>query len=317
MLFWFLCDFLTIQFPTMHLQGFYHYLQYEKRLSKHTYQAYKTDIDQFASFLGHQFTSTDTELLTVTHRQIRAWIVALMQNSISAKSVNRKISSLKTYYKFLIKNHIIEKNPTAKIISPKIPSTLPIFIDKKNLQQVFIWIDENYPHEHPLDLFVSARDKFILEILYGTGVRRSELLGLTTDKINLKSAQIKVIGKGNKERIIPIGKPVINAYIKYEELKNNIFGKTNILLLSVKGKPLNENALYKMIHQILGKTTTLHRKSPHVLRHTFATHLSDSGADLNAIKELLGHSSLASTQVYTHNTIEKLKKIHKQAHPKS
>lgn len=301
----------------MHLNGFFSYLQFERRYSIHTVDAYRRDIAQYSVFLQTAFHITDTDLLQTTHRHVRAWVVTLMNEKLSAKSVNRKISSLKTYFKYLVKHGVLKKNPMLKVVSPKIPKTLPLFINNKGMDDVFRYIDENYPSTTPQELFIQSRDKFILELLYGTGMRRSELLGLSEKDFDISKKTIKVLGKGNKERLLPLGNRIVKSMEVYLSKRNIVFGKTQTLFVSNTGKKVNPKLIYTIVHNLLAGNTTLTRKSPHVLRHTFATHLSNNGAELNAVKELLGHATLASTQVYTHNTIDKLKEIHRLAHPKS
>lgn len=301
----------------MHLNGFFSYLQFERRYSIHTVDAYRRDIAQYSAFLQTAFHITDIELLQTNHRHVRAWVVALMNEKINAKSVNRKISSLKTYFKYLVKHGVLKKNPMLKVVSPKIPKTLPLFVNSKGMDDVFRYIDENYPSTTPQELFIQSRDKFILELLYGTGMRRSELLGLSEKDFDISKKTIKVLGKGNKERLLPLGNRIVKSMEDYLSKRNIVFGKTQTLFVSNTGKKVNPKLIYTIVHNLLAGNTTLTRKSPHVLRHTFATHLSNNGAELNAVKELLGHATLASTQVYTHNTIDKLKEIHRLAHPKS
>ncbi|MFN0276592.1 MAG: tyrosine-type recombinase/integrase [Chitinophagales bacterium] len=301
----------------MHLNGFFSYLQYEKRYSMHTVNAYRTDIAQFSKFLENQYRITDPEMLEVTHRHVRSWVVELMDEKISAKSVNRKISSLKTYYKFLLKHGAIKKNPMLKVVSPKTAKTLPLFIDKKGMEAVFQYIETNYPVSTPQESFIQSRDKFILELLYGTGIRRSELLGLKERDFDTSKKTVKVLGKGNKERLLPLGGRIVKIMNEYLGKRNLVFGNAETLFVSNLGKKAYPKLIYSIIHNLLLGNTSITRKSPHVLRHTFATHLSNNGAELNAVKELLGHASLASTQVYTHNTIDKLKKAHRLAHPKA
>jgi|JI61114DRNA_FD_contig_123_2290_length_3138_multi_8_in_2_out_0_4 integrase/recombinase XerC len=300
----------------MYLEGFYTYLQFEKRYSKNTLEAYSKDISQFQDFLIQEYQSDDPELLLVNHRQVRAWVIHLMNNNVTPKSVNRKISALKTYYRFLLKNNAIAKNPMAKVVSPKIPKKLPLFVEKTGMEELFDVLDQVYPVETEVQRFVKQRDRLIVELLYSTGMRRAELLGLADNSFDRAQQQVKVLGKGNKERIIPVSKGLMLMADDYIAERKRIFGAGGPFIVTESGKPAYPKMIYNIVHQVLNHVTTLTRKSPHVLRHTFATHLSNNGAELNAIKELLGHASLASTQVYTHNTIDQLKKIHKLAHPK-
>ena len=300
----------------MYLDGFYTYLKFEKRYSAHTLEAYSKDISQFQSFLQEEYQSDDPELLSVNHRQVRAWVIHLMNNQVAAKSVNRKISALKTYYRFLLKNNAITKNPMAKVVAPKVPKNLPLFVEKTGMDSLFDVLDTVYPTDTETDKFVKLRDRLIVELLYSTGMRRAELLGLDDQSFDRAQLQVKVLGKGNKERIIPVNKGILIMVDAYIAERKKMFGAGGPFLVAESGKPAYPKMVYNIVHKVLNHVTTITRKSPHVLRHTFATHLSNNGAELNAIKELLGHASLASTQVYTHNTIDQLKKIHKLAHPK-
>lgn len=301
----------------MYLDKFFSYIEFEKRFSKHTIEAYRSDLLQFADFLSAEYKiQNDDSLLAVNHRQIRAWIIRMMEEKMSPKSVNRKISSLKTYYKFLIRNGVIQKNPLLKVVTPKTSKPLPVFVEKKGMDKVFD-ILRNYPDANDCERYTGLRDLLIVELLYGTGMRRSELLSLREDSFDLSRNLIKVKGKGNKERLIPFGKNLADLYPLYLNAKKAQFGENEFFLLSDNGRPAYPDLIYKIVKRLLSQTTSLERKSPHVLRHTFATLLSNNGAELNAVKELLGHASLASTQVYTHNKIEKLKEIHHLAHPKA
>lgn len=300
----------------MHLEGFYTYLQYERRYSRNTLDAYRKDLEQFRDFLRTEYDESDPDMVGVHHRQVRAWIIALMQDKVSARSVNRKISALKTYYRYCLQQKAITKNPMTKITAPKTPKDLPLFVEKSSMENVFDLVADNYPEETEEQRFVKLRDLMIVEILYGTGMRRGELLGLTDNSFDRSNKQVKVLGKGNKERIIPVSAELLQLTEKYIAERNRLFGKSTVFLVTGSGKPAYPKMVYNLVHGILRKVTSLTRTSPHVLRHTFATHLSNNGAELNAIKELLGHASLASTQVYTHNTIDQLKKIHKRSHPK-
>ena len=300
----------------MYKKRFYTYLQFEKRYSLNTLDAYKVDLEQFSDFILTQYPDEDPDFISVHHRQIRAWIVQLMDQQISAKSVNRKISTLKTYFRFLLKQEVIQKNPMAKVIAPKMPKPLPVFIEANNMNSLFGLIENEYPESNEMEKFIKARDRLIIEILYSTGIRRAELLGLKNDSFNQSSKTVKVLGKGNKERIIPVSDELLKLVFDYIGIRNKLVGEKEFLLVTEKGKKAYPGLIHKIVNSLLQHVSTLTRKSPHVLRHTFATHLSNSGAELNAIKELLGHASLASTQVYTHNTIDKLKDIHRHAHPK-
>ncbi|MEN9522482.1 MAG: hypothetical protein RL065_859 [Bacteroidota bacterium] len=294
----------------MEIDKFLDYLHYEKRFSKHTITAYGQDLKQFFIFLETTF--GELTLPQINHQHIRSWLVELMNDEIIAKSINRKTSTLKTFFKFLMKENRIDKNPMQKIIAPKIGKRLPYVVEEKGLEQL---LDNNIFNND----FKGVRDKLIFELFYNCGLRRSELIGLTIANLNLQLHQIKVLGKGNKERIIPLN-PKLNPMIEdYIIQRNTLQNSTshNFLIVLNNGKKTYDGFIYSTVKKYLKLITTIDKKSPHVLRHSFATHLSNEGANLNAIKELLGHSSLAATQIYTHNTIEKLKKAFKQAHPRA
>ena len=289
---------------------FIQYIQFEKRYSYHTIIAYKKDIDQFFLFLKEQYEIIDEK--KVDYLIIKSWIVKLMENNLSTRSINRKLSSLKTFFKYLIREEIISVNPMLKVTSPKTSKRLPEFVEKNKIEHLLNDVDFG-------DDFTAIRNKTIFEVFYATGIRSSELINLKEQDIDLKRSTIKVIGKRNKERIIPFSNKLSNLLEIYLEKKHKEISeqKANThLFVTIKGGKMYAKLVYIMINSYLNKVTTLSKKSPHVLRHTFATHMLNSGADLNAIKELLGHSNLSSTQIYTHNTIDKLKSIYNHAHPK-
>ncbi len=293
----------------LHLDVFFRFIESEKRYSPHTILAYRTDINQFAAFLESYSLTSITE---VRHTHIRAWIVAQLNDEVTARSVNRRLSCLKTYFKLLQKRGFITANPMAKVTNPKVGKRLPASIPERKMEQLLDQIEwgVDYP---------SVLARAVIEILYGTGIRRAELVGLKTSDINFAQNQLKVLGKGNKERLVPFGKKLADILRGYLEAKKMQFPfvEKNDFFLSVKGEPLNTTTVYNLVKKNLSYVTTQEQRSPHVLRHSFATHLSENGADLNAIKELLGHANLAATQIYTHNSVEKLKKVYQQAHPKS
>lgn len=285
---------------------FLQYLQFEKRLSNHTLVAYSGDLSQFYEYL--QTTYEIKDLLEINHTVIRSWIVSMMEQKITPRSVNRKITTLKTFYKFLLRQNLVSENPMLKIQSPKTSKRLPVFVEKEKMNDLL----DNLSFEENLE---GIRNKLIIEMFYATGMRLSELINLKEKNIDLSSCQLKVLGKRNKERIIPFGnelKHKIEAYIKSKSSNTDEF-----LFVGKSGKKIYEKLAYRIVKKYLSLVTTLDKKSPHILRHTFATHMLNNGADLNAIKELLGHANLSATQVYTHNTVEKLKNIHKLAHPKA
>jgi integrase/recombinase XerC len=290
-------------------EAFTNYIRFEKRLSPHSVLAYSTDLNQFFIYLKDVYLLDDIK--QVNHSIIRSWIVSLMENKNSAPSVNRKISTLKSFYRFLMREKILEMNPMHKIQSPKNPKRLPVFVEESKMNALI----EGFPVKND---FQGKRDFLIIELLYSTGMRRIELVNLKQGDINFHNRTIKVLGKRNKERLIPLTQEMNTLIKEYiEQLNPSADEKSNFLFLTEKGKQIYPGAIYRIVKNALEKVTTSARKSPHVLRHTFATHLLNNGANLNAIKELLGHSSLASTQVYTHNTIEKLKSVYSKSHPKA
>lgn len=294
----------------MEQNNFLQYIEYEKRYSRHTVIAYKNDLSEFYNYLS---TTYQLEIIRdVTYQMIRSWIVSLMEHSNTSRSINRKITTLKSYYKFLLREGVLEQNPMLKIQSPKISKNLPVFVEKEKMDVLLDQIDFGND-------FVGMRDRLILELFYATGIRLSELTGLKQQDIDLYNCEIKVLGKRNKERIIPFTlqvKKIIEQYVECKE-KEQFQQVSEIFFLTKKGEKLYPKLVYRTVKKYLSQVTTVKKKSPHVLRHTFATHMLNNGADINAIKELLGHVNLAATQVYTHNTIERLKNIHKQAHPKA
>jgi integrase/recombinase XerC len=292
------------------VQPFFGYLKFEKRYSQHTITAYQADLYEFIDFVKIQY--GDTDLASINHGVVRSWLAQLKEQGLTAKSLNRKISTLKSFFKYLLKNGIIEISPMAKVISPKTGKRLPVFVKEEETQLLLDSLNSS------TESWRSLNARLIITIFYATGMRLSELINLKEKQVDFARSQIKVLGKGNKERVIPVSDKLINIISEYQQLKRKEFETAaDVLLVSEKGKKLYPKYAYLIVNQYLGKSSTLDKKSPHVLRHSFATHLMNNGADLNAVKELLGHSSLAATQVYTHNTIEKLKDIHKKAHPKS
>jgi len=289
-------------------ESFINYLKFEKRCSSHTLVAYQNDLDQFMQFCAEMIGGFD--LKKVDNKLIRAWVVHMMELRISPRSVNRKISTLKAFFKYLMKMDMIEKSPVVQVPLPKIRKKLPFFVEENSLNHL---LDDGFFDQ----TFGGIRDKLIITLLYGTGIRRSELLGLEEKDVDLNANQIKVTGKRNKQRIIPFPASIQPLIRQYRELKEITFGITSgSMILTDKGEPAYEKMIYRVVNSYLAKVTSLEKKSPHVLRHTYATHLLNKGADLNAVKELLGHSSLAATEIYTHTTFEKLHNIYQQAHPR-
>jgi integrase/recombinase XerC len=292
------------------IQSFIDYLKFEKRYSQYTVRSYHDDLTQFSKFLKKDF--GEISLPEINSSFIRSWLASLKSNQLSSKSINRKISVLKSFFKYQLRTGVLELMPLTNIVLPKNKKRLPVFVEQKDINNLFSQI------EFPED-WKGQTDKLLLAIFYNTGMRLSELVNLKELNIDHKSRMIKVLGKGNKERIIPLSAELSNGIKEYAQNKKKIFEKydNTYLLVDKFGKKLYTKYVYLAVKKYLGSVTTLDKKSPHVLRHTFATHLTNNGADLNSVKELLGHSSLAATQIYTHNTIEKLKDVYKKAHPKA
>ena len=288
--------------------AFIKYLKFEKRLSYHTILSYDNDLKQFESFFKTY--STNKEIKTTDKRAIRSWIVELSLKKLSPKSINRKIATLKSFFKFLIKREVIEINPSTNITSLKTDQKIPNFLKEKDVNFLFdnLILEKNFNGE---------RDMMILELLYGTGIRISELINLKTRNINLPKKEMKIMGKRKKERIIPLHQQIISQIKKYLGKKNEIKSTHEFLLCTNKGKKLYPMLIYRIVKKHLSSLINSKKYNPHLLRHTFATHILNKGGDLNSIKDLLGHESLAATQIYTHNSIEKLKETFKASHPRA
>lgn len=292
----------------MNIQSFLQYLQFEKRFSPHTLLAYESDLEQFFTYQKKAYEVA--EVSEINHPMIRSWIVSMMEQGITPRSINRKITTLKTYYKFLLRKGEIHLNPMLKVLSPKTSKRLPVYVEEPKMDLLF---DEaNFSGD-----FEAIRDRLILEFLYATGMRLSELIGLTDKDVDPFQGQLKVLGKRNKERIIPFTTKLKGLIKEYRDERDQHFSAVPSFFVTDKGKTLYPKLVYRIVTRRLGEVTTLDKKSPHILRHTFATHMLNNGADINSVKELLGHANLSATQVYTHNTIEKLKQAHKQAHPRA
>ena len=290
------------------ITSFLEYLVLERKYSSHTVTAYKNDLHSFFEFCKDEY---ETENLKDVHySQIRSWIVKLVDEGISNNSINRKISSLKSFYKFLQKTNQITANPLVKHKSLKVAKKVQVPFTSKEINEVIDGLEVESD-------FKSIRNKLIVELFYSTGMRRAELINLKLNAINFQSKTIKVLGKRNKERLIPLIPSVIKTIEEYLLFKNKITINTDYLFVTEKGKKIYETLVYRVINNYFSIVSTKVKKSPHILRHSFATHLLNQGADLNSVKELLGHSSLASTQVYTHNSLEKIKQVYNQAHPRS
>jgi len=299
-----------MNFQGMELIAFLNYLEYEKRYSKHTITAYKRDLEQFLNYIILTYQISNWTKIKSIH--LRSWVVHLMQKDMNATTIHRKISTLKTYHKFLLRTQAIATMTFPHVLLPKKPERLPAFVEQDQLDKIQTTI--TFPEG-----FVGLRDYLLLEILYVTGMRRSELIALEWQDINMESGQLKVLGKGNKARLLPFGNELKQTLLEYQKLLQETFPEEigNTVFVTDKGKQMYPKFVYNKVKRYLSLVTTAKKKSPHVLRHSFATHLSNNGADLNAIKELLGHANLAATQVYTHNSIEQLKKVYEQAHPKA
>jgi integrase/recombinase XerC len=301
---------MPLSFTTYQAQ-FISHLRFQKRYSEHTIIAYENDMNTFYTYLECEY-EKDMAVEAVRTTYIRSWLAGLKEAKMASKSINRKISSLRSFFKYLLKLEIVSVNPVAIIISPKVPKRLPQFVEEKDSKRLLTNIEF-------AEGFKGLTEKLVLEILYNTGIRKAELIGLKEYQIDISNGNIKVVGKGNKERIIPVSKQLIDSLKLYIAEKRRLLGtdEDKFVLVTEKGKSLNPKLVYNIAHKYLGQVTTIGKKSPHILRHSFATHLMNNGADLNAVKELLGHSSLAATQIYTHNTIEKLKDVFNKAHPKA
>ena len=292
------------------IQPFSDYLKFEKRYAQHTLVSYQTDLHSFFDYITVQYGPTGLKELSAVY--IRSWLASLKDEGLSAKSINRKISSLRSFFKYHVRTGDLDQTPMTKISAPKAEKRLPQYVAMKDMATLFghVGFEDNWK---------GRTERLLLMLFYHTGIRVAELVQLKDANVNEASHTIKVLGKGNKERIIPIGAELLQVIREYRSARKGLsisFVAEN-LLVNEKGHPLQARGVYNSVKKYLSLVTTIDKRSPHILRHTFATHLTNNGADLNAVKELLGHSSLAATQVYTHNTIEKLKNIHKQAHPKA
>lgn len=291
-----------------HIKAFIRYARFEKRFSEHTIVAYAADLEQFRAYMDNQYQFSRIE--EIGHVHIRSWLVSLKSEGLADSSLHRKASTLKSFYKYLLRLGEIGTNPVAKVRTPKKARRLPVYLEEEQTADWPLLIEEVG--------LEALTVRLILEMLYQTGIRRTELAGLKQEDVDFQRAELRVWGKRNKERIVPLSRPLLDAIRIYiDEKKKELGHAGEALLVLGSGKPLYVQYIYRTVKKYLAVLTTQDKKSPHVLRHTFATHLSNQGADLNAIKELLGHASLAATQVYTHNNIERLKEVYRKAHPKS
>ncbi len=289
----------------MYIDDFVKYLSLEKRFSLHTVQAYKNDLLEFENFISQNF---QVQVVDSNHTFIRSWIVSLMENGISPRSVRRKISVLSGFYKYLILRNILSVSPVDKVPLPKVPKKLPVFVEESNMDFLF---DSSFFTEDEIGI----RDKAVVLLIYHTGIRLSELISIRLSGLDLVKNTVKVLGKRNKERILPFSEELnetLKLYLSYRKISESEY-----LFVTPKGEKMYPKLVYRIVNNYLSQVSSLNKTSPHVLRHTFATHLLNNGADLNSIKELLGHANLSATQIYTHNSLEKIKSIYKQAHPRA
>ncbi|WP_262713940.1 tyrosine-type recombinase/integrase [Taibaiella lutea] len=288
---------------------FLRYIRFEKRMSELTFTAYHNDLLQFTSYLQKEYELEDAD--DIKHIHLRSWLAGMKEEGLSERTLQRKISTLKSLFKYAMRLKLVQSNPTKLLVAPKAPKRLPVFLEQE--QTVAIEAMRNYP-----DGFEGDTERLIIEMLYQCGLRRAELIGLKESDIEFSRKQIRVLGKRNKERMIPVSDELLIDLKHYMDEKRKIFNQPSVnLLCLMSGKELYPNYVYRVVTRHLKNVTTLVKKSPHVLRHTFATQLSNNGADLNAIKELLGHSSLAATQIYTQTNISRLQEVYRKAHPKS
>lgn len=292
----------------MYCKHFIHYIETIRRYSKSTVIAYEKDISLFSNFLIDVYNLEDHT--QIGNRHVRSYIIDLVQNGITEKSINRKLSSLRSYFKFLLREELIKTNPASQVIAPKIPKRLPSYI-KEN--EVISLLDEIVDYED----YASFRDYFLIYTLVSLGLRRSELIALKVSDINHARNMISIVGKGNKERRLPLSNTYITLFKRYVDLKDRTFSEAKEVFLTNVGKPLYPKFVYNLVKKKISQVSTIHKRSPHILRHSFATLLSENGAQITAIKELLGHNSLAATQIYTHTSISKLKSAYANSHPRS
>jgi integrase/recombinase XerC len=293
-------------------QPFIDYLKFEKRYSAHTVRAYRDDLEQFFSFLESAFGETPLSAVSTTF--IRSWLASLKELKITSKSINRKISTLKSFFKYQLRNGLLEKSPMTGVNSPKSGKRLPVYVEEKDMRLLLDHVE--FP-----DNWKGKTDRLLIRMFYNTGVRLTELVSLKNGQLDTEARTMRVIGKGNKERMIPLSSTLIDEIILYQDQKQSILNQERqksgeTLFVNEQGKAIYVKYAYLAVRKWLSQVTTIDKKSPHVLRHSFATHLMNHGADLNSVKELLGHSSLAATQLYTHNSIEKLREVHKKNHPR-
>ncbi|HEX3008872.1 MAG TPA: tyrosine-type recombinase/integrase [Bacteroidales bacterium] len=293
------------------VEQFLQYLKVERRYSQHTIMAYRNDMEQFCAF--EPINQDQQNLVSVNSKTIRNWVVSLIENGITNRSVHRKISSLKSFYRYLQRKGLIQINPATRVVIPGVEKRLPEFVPQKSIN---LFLDNTKGIEENFPVF---RDVLIIELFYDTGIRLSELINIQEGDVDFQNLSLKVTGKRNKQRIIPITLALSSALKKFIQVKKEYFKGTGVpyLFVNDKGAKLYPVFVYRLVRRYLSAVTTASKRSPHILRHSFATHMLNNGADINSIKEILGHANLAATQIYTHTTFEKLKEIYKQAHPRA
>ncbi len=290
-----------------HVEEFIRYLKFEKRYSVHTQKAYEADIIQFKDYIATEYEASVDQASDVV---IRSWVISRIENSSSKRSLNRKLSSLRQFYKYLLREGVVDQNPMLRILSMKIDKTVPSFISETEMRFLLEKLEYSKDYE-------GVRDKAVLQMFYHTGIRLSELIDLKVEDVDFSQKQVKVFGKRSKERIIPLLNEHVADLNNYLKERQALFGSSKgSLFLTISGNVLYPKLVYRFVNSYLSRVTSVNQKSPHVLRHAFATHMLNDGADLNAVKEILGHVSLSSTQIYTHSSVEQLKKVYKQAHPR-
>jgi integrase/recombinase XerC len=293
-----------------HKESFLLYLNVERHYSQHTILSYKNDLDQFYSFITINCSCNNP--VDISSQDVRAWVISLLDRGISPATVHRKISCLRVFYRYLRKEGLMKNDPLEKLVLPKRKKRLPVFVDEKSISGLLDTFEFG-------EDFAGQRNRTIIEMLYNTGMRRSELIGLKDSDVDISGESVRVLGKRNKERIIPLVRPFIPKLKEYIKVRDESINTDNNgwFFITDKGNKLYDKYVYTIVKKYLTMVTTIEKRSPHVLRHTFATHMLNHGADLNSIKELLGHANLSATQIYAHNTFEKLKKVYKQAHPRA
>jgi integrase/recombinase XerC len=290
-----------------HVEEFIRYLKFEKRYYVHTQKAYEADIIQFKDYIATEYEASVDQASDVV---IRSWVISRIENSSSKRSLNRKLSSLRQFYKYLLREGVVDQNPMLRILSMKIDKTVPSFISETEMRFLLEKLEYSNDYE-------GVRDKAVLQMFYHTGIRLSELIDLKVEDVDFSQKQVKVFGKRSKERIIPLLNEHVADLNNYLKERQALFGSSKgSLFLTISGNVLYPKLVYRFVNSYLSRVTSVNQKSPHVLRHAFATHMLNDGADLNAVKEILGHVSLSSTQIYTHSSVEQLKKVYKQAHPR-